>query len=123
MDDSKHQEFLSQYTIEEVQVSKIAGDSDLPEDVIAHYKLQKKATLEGFVCVEIQKGMYGLPQAGLLAQELLEKRLNEKGFRQLTFTPGLWTHSSKQVQFTQNMWEKKQHSSLSRHCKNIFHSL
>ncbi|KAL7474169.1 hypothetical protein ACHAW6_000157, partial [Cyclotella cf. meneghiniana] len=54
--------------------------TDLPGDVIAYYKLQEKATKDGFMYVEIWKGMYRLQQAGLLAQELLEKRLNEKGF-------------------------------------------
>ncbi len=74
--------------------------TDLPEDVTKQYDLQKKATPEGFVYVEIRKGMYGLPQAGLLVQELLERRLNENGFRQSTLTPGLWTHNSKPIQFT-----------------------
>ncbi|KAL7481488.1 hypothetical protein ACHAW6_008828, partial [Cyclotella cf. meneghiniana] len=74
--------------------------NNLPEDVIAYYTLQEKATLEGFVYVEIRKGMYGLPQAGLLVQELLEKRLNEKGFKQSRCTPGLWTHIDKPIQFT-----------------------
>ena len=44
---------------------------DLSKDVIEQYGLQDKATSDGFVYVEIRKGMYGLPQAGLLAQELL----------------------------------------------------
>ncbi|KAL7479329.1 hypothetical protein ACHAW6_005063 [Cyclotella cf. meneghiniana] len=44
--------------------------------------------------------MFGLSQAGLLVQELLEKRLNEKGFIQSRCTPGLWTHTSKSIKFT-----------------------
>jgi hypothetical protein len=47
--------------------------SDIPEDVITHYKLNKIATPEGYIYCEIQKGMYGLPQAGIIAQQLLEK--------------------------------------------------
>ena len=31
---------------------------------------------------ENQKGMYGIPVAGLIAQALLEKRLNEEGYYQ-----------------------------------------
>lgn len=53
---------------------------DIPSDVIEHYNLKEKATLEGLVYVEVRKGMYGLPQAGLLAQELLEKRLDKHGY-------------------------------------------
>lgn len=36
--------------------------SDFPEDVIEHYSLRSKANKDGIVFVEIQKGMYGLPQ-------------------------------------------------------------
>ena len=46
---------------------------DLPEDFIEEYNLQDKVTKDGYVYVKIRKGMYRLPQAGILAQELLEK--------------------------------------------------
>jgi hypothetical protein len=47
----------------------------MPEDVIKHYHLTDLATLDGYVYCEIQKGMYGLPQAGIIVQPLLEKQL------------------------------------------------
>ncbi len=47
--------------------------ADMPEDVIAHYNLNEKATPDGYVYCEIQKGMYCLPQAGIIAQLLLEE--------------------------------------------------
>ena len=50
--------------------------------------------------VKIQKGMYGLPQAGILAQVLLEKRLNEHGYSQSKVVPGLWTHKTCPILFT-----------------------
>jgi hypothetical protein len=44
-------------------------------DIIDHYRLKEKA-LDGYVSyMEIQKGMYGLPQAGILANKLLKDRL------------------------------------------------
>ena len=46
------------------------------------YSLQEKATKDGWVYVEIWKGMYVLPQAGLLAQKQLEKRLEHNGYQQ-----------------------------------------
>jgi hypothetical protein len=49
----------------------------LPAKIIELYKLNNKATSDGFIFIKNQKGMYGLPQAGILAQELLEKRLNK----------------------------------------------
>jgi hypothetical protein len=65
---------------------------DMPEDVIAHYKLLNIATLDRYVYCEICQGMYGLPQAGIIAQELLAKRLKEHGYSQSETTPGLWKH-------------------------------
>ncbi len=44
--------------------------------------------------------MYGLPQAGILAQKLLEKRLNTHGYMQNKAIPGLWTHQSRPISFT-----------------------
>ncbi len=42
--------------------------TDIPQEVINEYNLAPKATKEGYVYIEVRKGMYGLPQAGLLAQ-------------------------------------------------------
>ena len=44
--------------------------------------------------------MYGLPQSGLLAIELLEKRLNKSGYQQSKLVPGLWKHEWRLVKFT-----------------------
>jgi hypothetical protein len=41
-----------------------------PNDIIVHYSLHKNA-LRGYVYMEIHQGMYGLPQAGILANKLL----------------------------------------------------
>ena len=68
--------------------------SDMPKDVITHYKLNKIATPEGYIYCEIQKGMYGLPQAGIIAQQLLKERLQMDGYRQSKTTPGLWQHDT-----------------------------
>ena len=54
--------------------------ADIPDEIIEEYKLKDIATAEGFVYIEVRKGMYGLPQAGLLAQQLLEKRLQKHGY-------------------------------------------
>ena len=74
--------------------------SKLPPDFIEEYKLNNKATKDGYVYLEIRGGMYGLPQAGILAQELLEKRLNAKGYHQSKITPGFWKHDWRPICFT-----------------------
>jgi len=42
--------------------------------------------------------MYGLPQTGLLANELLEKHLNKNGYKQSKLVPGLWKHNWRPIQ-------------------------
>ncbi len=46
---------------------------DIPDKIIAQYKLSEKANSDGNVYIEVRKGKYGLPQAGILAQKLLEQ--------------------------------------------------
>ena len=73
---------------------------DLPDDFTKQYNLAAKVTKDGYVYIQVRKGMYGLLQAGKLAQELLEKRLNKKGYHQSELTPGLWTHKWRPITFT-----------------------
>ena len=63
-----------------------------PQDVIDHYKLKEKVDEKGNLYVRVEKGMYGLPQAGVLANKLLEERLYEFGYRQSDTTPGFRKH-------------------------------
>jgi len=66
---------------------------NLPEEFVTMYNLADKATSNGFVFyIKIQEGMYGLLQAGILTQELLEQRLKKQGYHQKSITPGLWRH-------------------------------
>ena len=74
--------------------------ADIPEDIIEHYNLRKNVTKDGYVYLEVRKGMYGLPHTGFLAQKLLEKRLNVKGYKQIPLSPGFWTHDSHPISFT-----------------------
>ena len=66
---------------------------DLPEAFITLYNLAAKANADGFVYIKIQNSMYGLPQVGILAQELLEAHLNKHGYCQSPLTLGLWCHN------------------------------
>ncbi len=74
--------------------------SDMPNDVIEHYKLHDNVTPDGHIYCEIQKGMYGLLQAGIIAQELLADRLKQHGYTQSKTTPGLWSHKMRPIQFS-----------------------
>ena len=73
--------------------------TDIPDEIVNEYKLHKIAT-DGWIFVEIGRGMYGLPQSGIIAQEQLAKRLEKHGYTQSKIVPGLWTHHSRPISFT-----------------------
>jgi hypothetical protein len=53
--------------------------SILPDEIIEKYHLTRLA-VDGWVYLESRKGMYGLKQAGILANQLLQKRLKPFGY-------------------------------------------
>jgi hypothetical protein len=44
--------------------------------------------------------MYGLPQASIIAQNLLTKRFHKAGYQQSKITPGYWCHDWRPISFT-----------------------
>jgi hypothetical protein len=60
--------------------------ASLPQQTIDRYDLIELAQ-DGKVYIEIQKGMYDLPHAGILASELLQRNLAKDGYRP---TPHTW---------------------------------
>jgi hypothetical protein len=73
--------------------------SRFPEEIIQKYNLNALA-VDGCVYIEIRKGMYGLKQAGLLANQLLQTRLAPFGYYPARHTPGLWQHKTRPISFT-----------------------
>ncbi len=72
--------------------------SFFPDDIIVHYNLLIEV-FNGFVYMEICCGMYSLPQAGILANKLLKKRLARHRYFEVPHTPGLWKHISRPTWF------------------------
>jgi hypothetical protein len=70
----------------------------IPTESIDQYNLLPLVH-HGFVYIEIQKGMYGLPQASILASKLLQKRLSTHGYTRLN-THGLWKHHTCPILFS-----------------------
>ena len=71
----------------------------IPQDVINKYGMSTYAH-NGAVIVRVDKGIYGLPQAGILAQDRLVKHLASHGYHQAKHTPCLFKHESNSVAFT-----------------------
>jgi hypothetical protein len=62
--------------------------ASLPQETIKKYDLINLSQ-DGKVYIDIHKGMYGLPHAGILANELLQRNLVKDGYRPTTHTHGL----------------------------------
>ena len=71
-----------------------------PDDIIEEYNLPDKVETNWYVYIEVCKIMYGLPQTGLLAQELLTERLTKHGYNQSEVTPEIWTHKWRSIYFS-----------------------
>ncbi len=71
----------------------------IPEEIILAYNLRNIVNPDRWVYIEIRKGMYGLPWAGILANKLLEQQLSARGFYQCQHTPGLWRHMWRAITF------------------------
>ena len=65
---------------------------DIPEDVQIEFNIAAYA-VNGRVMMEVVKGLYGLPQAGFLAQKELEAHVAKFGYRQVE-TPCLYEHDT-----------------------------
>jgi hypothetical protein len=73
--------------------------ASLPQETIKKYD-PIELSQDGKVYINIQKGMYGLPQEGILANELLQCNLAKDGYRPTTHTHGLCTHDTRPISFS-----------------------
>jgi hypothetical protein len=71
----------------------------IPEEIIQKYNLNAIA-VDGWVYIEIRKGLHGLNQAGLLSNQLPQTRLAPFGYYPAKHTPGLWLHKTRYISFT-----------------------
>jgi hypothetical protein len=73
--------------------------SRFPEEIIQKYNLNALA-VDGWVDIEIRKGMYGLKQEGILANQLLLTCLAPFRYYPARHTPGLWLYKTRPILFT-----------------------
>ncbi len=64
---------MAQYKYMQLQIA------NMPDNVIKPYQLTDLATPVGYVYCKIQKGKFLPPQARIIAQQLLEKQLQQHG--------------------------------------------
>ena len=71
----------------------------IPQEIIDKYNLLTIVN-QGFVYVNIVKGMYGLRQAGIIAYKALIHHLAPFGYHPDRHTPGLCQHDTSDTIFT-----------------------
>jgi hypothetical protein len=70
-----------------------------PPWLIDQYDLANKVH-NRHIYVEMRRAIWGLPQAGILANKLLKKCLAPHGYFECTHTPSLWKHATQPISFT-----------------------
>ena len=72
----------------------------VPREIIDAYNLTALVDDQGWIYMRSEKGMYGLKQAGIIANQELLKQLATFGYHPVQHTPGLWVHDSKTTLFS-----------------------
>ena len=70
----------------------------IPAEIFKEYNIELDHL--GYAYVEIQRGIYGLKEAGTLAHQQLVDHLATFGYKPVMSTPGLWKHETRPTTFT-----------------------
>jgi hypothetical protein len=73
--------------------------SVIPQEVWDDPRYDIPVAADGYVYLEIRRGMYGLKEAGIIAFNQLVKKLAPSGYEPMPFTPGMWRHRTKRTTF------------------------
>ena len=71
----------------------------IPQEVWDDNRYNIPIAADGYVYLEIHRGMYGLKEAGIIVFRQLVKNLAPSGYEPMPFTPGLWRHRTKRTTF------------------------
>eukprot|EP00957_Ditylum_brightwellii_P152561 11612654-Ditylum_brightwellii.AAC.1 len=71
----------------------------IPDTFMDEYDLHDKAQ-DGYLYMEICQGLYRLPQARRIANDLLCKCLSHHSYHEAKYTPGMWKHTKSSNMFT-----------------------
>ena len=107
---SDHKQYGSRFCSIDIKDFFLQTKLDIPEYIRIHskyfskeflheYKIDNLPDKDGYMYCQIDKGMYGLKQAAILAYTQLKKRLNEFGYYPLKSSNGLWRHQTRRTLF------------------------
>jgi hypothetical protein len=92
--------------------------SAIPDCIMTEYKLEPLVH-NGFVVVELRKGIYGLPQAGLLANLQLKRHLADNDYHPVEHTAGLYRHRTRPITLP-CVWMTLESNMLAKNTRNIW---
>ena len=69
------------------------------DDIREKYNIDELVASDGYVYVRIEKGMYGLKQAAVLAYNNLVQILDKYGYEPCPCTNGIWKHKTRKTKF------------------------
>ena len=72
----------------------------IPQEIIDAYNLTSLVDNQGWIYMRIEKGMYGLKQAGIIANQDLVKHMAPFGYHPVQHTPGIWVHDNRNTIFS-----------------------
>ena len=72
----------------------------IPQEIIDTYDLKSLVDNQGQIYMRTEKGVYGLKQAGIIANQELVKNMAPFGYHPVKHTPGLWVHNSRKTLFS-----------------------
>ena len=91
-------DFYLNHDLERPEYMRVRRDQ-LPPEIIEKYNLQSYFGNSNSIIIEINKGLYGLPQAGKIAQDNLVKLLRLHGYTQCEHTPCTFRHATRNITF------------------------
>ena len=71
----------------------------VPQEIIHTYDLKSMVNDQGWIYMRIEKGMYGLKHARIIANQDLVKHMAPFGYHPVQQKPGLWFHDSRKKLF------------------------
>ena len=95
----------------------------IPQEIIDEYNLRNVVEDDGWCYSEIRKALYGLKEAAYLSNIELKRVLAEEGYVPSEFTPGLFTHKTRDILYSLHklFWhaihQKIRCRALGRECK------
>jgi hypothetical protein len=73
--------------------------SIIPQEVWFDPRYDIPIVADGYVYLEIRRGIYGLKEAGIVTFNQLVHQLTLYGYEPMPFTPGMWRHHTKRTTF------------------------